>query len=123
MVGFYVFWGGRMKKLATAIAAIALLGTPAFAADMAVKAPPPAPAPVYNWTGWYIGINVGGTWSDGGISTSSNNLQFCSVAQGCGGGLESALAAAQGATGVFSGNMAGFIGGVQVGYNWQFATI
>jgi len=41
-----------MKRLATAIAAIALIGTPAFAADMAVKAPPPAPAPVYDWTGF-----------------------------------------------------------------------
>jgi hypothetical protein len=36
--------GAVMKKLATAIAAVALIGTPAFAADMAVKAPPPAPA-------------------------------------------------------------------------------
>jgi outer membrane immunogenic protein len=35
----------------------------AFAADMAVKAPPsPPPAPVYSWTGWYIGGNVGGGW-------------------------------------------------------------
>jgi len=31
-----------MKKLATAIAAIALIGTPAFVVDMAVKGPPPA---------------------------------------------------------------------------------
>jgi hypothetical protein len=30
-----------MKKLATAIATVALIGAPAFAADMAVKAPPP----------------------------------------------------------------------------------
>ena len=51
-----------MKKLATAIAAIALIGTPAFAADMAVKAPPPAPAPVHSWTGWYVGGNVGYSW-------------------------------------------------------------
>jgi outer membrane immunogenic protein len=56
-----------MKKLATAIAAVALVGTPAFAADMVVKArppapapPPPAPAPV--WTGWYVGLNAG--WVD-----------------------------------------------------------
>jgi len=35
----------------------------AFAADLArktVKAPPPPPpAPVYNWTGWYVGLNAG----------------------------------------------------------------
>jgi opacity protein-like surface antigen len=66
-----------MKKLATAIAAIALIGTPAFAADMAVKmpvkAPPPAPAPVYSWTGFYIGGNAG--WvreRDSGISDFIN---------------------------------------------------
>jgi outer membrane immunogenic protein len=43
-----------MKRLSTVGAAIALIGTPAFAADMAVKAPPPPPAPVYSWTGWYV---------------------------------------------------------------------
>ena len=56
-----------MKRLATAIAAIALIGTPAVAADLArkmpVKAPPPPPpAPVYSWTGCYIGGNVGPGW-------------------------------------------------------------
>jgi outer membrane immunogenic protein len=35
----------------------------AFAADMAVKAPPaPAAAPVYNWTGWYVGVNAGASF-------------------------------------------------------------
>ena len=50
-----------MKKLATyAFAVTGLLGTPAFAADMAPPpAPPPEPAPVYNWAGWYAGLNVG----------------------------------------------------------------
>ncbi len=42
-----------MKLLATAIAVAGLVGTPAFAADMAVKAPPPLPEPVYSWTGFY----------------------------------------------------------------------
>jgi len=44
-------------------AVAALIGAPAFAADMAVKAPPPAPAPVYSWTGWYVGLNAGYTWN------------------------------------------------------------
>jgi outer membrane immunogenic protein len=36
----------------------------AFAADLAVRAPlPPPPAPIYDWTGFYVGGNVGGTWS------------------------------------------------------------
>jgi opacity protein-like surface antigen len=60
-----------MKKPATAIAAIALIGTPAFAADMAVKAPPPPPAPVYSWTGWYVGGNIG--YSRGKADTDFNS--------------------------------------------------
>jgi outer membrane immunogenic protein len=43
-----MFAGAIMKKIAITIAGFAaLIGTPAFAADMAVKAPPPAPAAVY----------------------------------------------------------------------------
>src|SRR5215467_3338720 len=34
----------------------------ASAADLPLKAPP-APAPVYyNWTGFYLGVNLGGSW-------------------------------------------------------------
>jgi outer membrane immunogenic protein len=37
----------------------------ALAADMAVKAPPPqpAPTPVFNWTGLYIGGHIGELWA------------------------------------------------------------
>jgi outer membrane immunogenic protein len=109
-----------MKKLPTLIAAIALIGTPAFAADMAVKAPPPAPMPApISWTGWYAGINAGGSWSDNSINVNTSNMQCF------GGSAPSAscilgTAAAQGATGPLSGRGAGFIGGGQFGYNWQF---
>lgn len=51
-----------MRIALAGIAAIAaLFGTPALAADMPVKAPP-APPPAYNWTGCYVGGNVGGAW-------------------------------------------------------------
>jgi len=42
----------------------------AQAADMAVKAPPPPPAPVTNWSGFYLGINGG--W--GGGNTDHTDL-------------------------------------------------
>jgi outer membrane immunogenic protein len=40
--------------------ALAAAGGCAYAADMPVKAP--VVAPVYSWTGFYIGANVGGGW-------------------------------------------------------------
>ena len=47
-----------------------LLGSfAAHAADLAVKAAPPVPAPVYNWTGLYIGVN--GAWGAGANRTHS----------------------------------------------------
>ncbi len=53
-----------MKKLLIAAAAtVALASVPAMAADMAVKAAPKAPAPVYSWTGCYFGGEFGVGWS------------------------------------------------------------
>jgi outer membrane immunogenic protein len=104
-----------MKKLTTAIAAIALIGTPAFAADIPVKAPyAPAPA-VYNWTGWYVGVNAGA--SMGEAKTDFNIAPFT---QGVVGG--------HGETSPnfpFSDTTSpdGFIGGGQIGYNWQVSPI
>jgi len=61
--------GSAMNKLGIAVAAAALsIGTSARAADMAVKAPPLPPAPVYSWTGWYVGLNAGYSWMDPAIS-------------------------------------------------------
>ena len=65
-----VRFGGCHEEALTAISVAALIGTPAFAADMAVKAPPPAPAPVYSWTGWYVGVNAGASF--GNVKTDFN---------------------------------------------------
>jgi outer membrane immunogenic protein len=48
-----------MMRSIVALAFSAALANTAVAADMPVKAPPPAPAPVYLWTGCYIGGNLG----------------------------------------------------------------
>jgi outer membrane immunogenic protein len=53
-----------MKKLLLVAAAAGLWGAPALAADMPVKAAPyAAPAPLFNWTGCYVGGNAGYGWS------------------------------------------------------------
>jgi outer membrane immunogenic protein len=64
-----------MNRLATCVAVIAalIIGAPAFAADMAVKAPPP-PLPVaapWSWAGFYGGVSVGARIADNDW-TSSN---------------------------------------------------
>ncbi len=54
-----------MKKLAIALTAIAAFTAPAFAADLAPRAPIyQPPVPVYNWTGfWISGGGGGGLWN------------------------------------------------------------
>ena len=97
-----------MKKLAIVIAAIALIGTPAFAADMAVKAPPPPPAPVYSWTGFYIGANIGGGWGRQSVDYAPNDP------------MAGLLFLSGGGPPPVSFTSSGVIGGIQVGYNLQF---
>jgi outer membrane immunogenic protein len=90
------------------IAVIALIGTPAFAADMAVKAPPapvPASAPS-SWTGFYIGGDLGAAWT-------SNTGTWT--------GLPSpAVFGEQPNVGKNDGSS--FLGGFHAGYNYQFAS-
>jgi len=60
-----VHGGDQMKKLLVAgIAAAAFCGAPALAADMPVKGPvyKAAPAALYDWSGWYVGGNLGYGW-------------------------------------------------------------
>ena len=89
-----------MKKLLIAGAALtALIGTPALAADMALKAPPP-PAPVLSWTGGYVGLNGGYGWG----RWNSNSI---------------AAIFPDGVTTNADPNVQGWFGGVTAGYNWQ----
>jgi len=85
------------------------------------QAPPPAPAPVYNWTGWYAGINFGGGWGTSNNATTTvtpfdDLAQFFPRATPSG-----SLAGAN--SGTASLNQSGPIGGVQIGYNWQFSPL
>src|SRR3954447_10554905 len=87
-----------MKKfLLTTVALVALGATvPALAADLGARTYTKAPAyaqPIYNWTGFYIGGHIGGAW-DG-------NRGFAGTLN--------------------SGNDGRFLGGLQVGADYQFA--
>jgi outer membrane immunogenic protein len=95
---------------------IALLASPVMAADMPVKTslPPPA-APAFSWTGVYFGLNAGWLGANNslvnqatpGVDPNVNPQELAALA-----GL---------ATGDFSlGNKSGFIGGAEIGYNYQF---
>jgi outer membrane immunogenic protein len=89
-----------MKKLLIVSAALAaLIGSPALAADMPVKAPPaPVVAPA-SWTGFYIGVQGGGGWDHASQSYIDTSTVFSSVPMGA--------------------NGSGGLGGVLIGYNWQ----
>ena len=102
-----------MKKFAFAGAAIigVALSAPALAADMAVKAAP-MKAPVVvgtSWTGCYIGGNLGGAWARSHWVYQNVNPY-------------SALSPAGPITATDNDfTMSGWIGGAQVGCNYEFA--
>jgi outer membrane immunogenic protein len=89
-----------MKKFLLGTVALVALGAtvPALAADLAArpytKAPPAYVQPIYNWTGFYIGGHVGGAFS--------GNDNFNGVVTG-------------------NNNNGRFLGGLQVGADYQFA--
>ncbi len=64
-----------MKRLLIATTALtALAVTAAVAADLpAQRMPAKAPVmmPAYNWTGFYLGVNLGGAWTDTAITDIS----------------------------------------------------
>ncbi len=100
-----------MKKAALGIIAIAMLiGTPALAADMAVKAPPAAPAP-WSWAGFYFGGNIGGKWAD------TSGSAFMGGATGFG------ITTPAGTLPLSAATTGTFMGGGQLGYNWQVGAV
>src|SRR5476649_1175947 len=72
-----------MKKFLLGTVALVALGAtvPALAADLGARAPynkaPAYAAPIYNWTGFYIGGHVGGAFNSNnnfnGLVTGNNN--------------------------------------------------
>jgi len=114
-----------MKKHFTWIFASALvlgsLGS-AFAADMPLKAAPPPVVPILNWTGWYVGVNAGGYTQDNRFSSTAAAGPCSAALGGCTVVPNYSTLMATAATFVSGGGNSGnggFIGGAQIGYNWQ----
>jgi outer membrane immunogenic protein len=74
-----------VKKLVLAVSALALSAVSASAADLAARPytkAPPAPL-VYDWSGFYIGVNGGGGWAhDCFADATSGFSDGCSTASG-----------------------------------------
>ena len=89
------------RALLIALGLVTLAALPASAADLGrrlpTKAPPMAAEPVWNWTGFYIGVNGGAGWA--------RSEHFTNLAS----------------TGLFN-QSGGMVGGT-VGYNWQAGNI
>ena len=87
-----------MKRILLAALAMTALGSAsALAADLPQRPEYKAPmmvAPVANWTGCYIGGNIGGAFGDGSASTTGGQV---------------------------SGDNSGFAGGGQIGCDYQFS--
>jgi outer membrane immunogenic protein len=81
------------QKLCVAFAAVAALAGSANAADMYTKARPAPLVEMYNWTGFYVGGEIGYMSGD--------------LVSNCPGGICAAR------------SVDSVVGGVQAGYNWQ----
>jgi outer membrane immunogenic protein len=85
-----------IRKFTLATALLLTASASAFAADLPSKRPPPvyAPIPIFTWTGFYVGADIGYAW-----------------------GYNNYLVGAAAAPGFNKPN--GEIGGLHVGYNYQ----
>src|SRR5664279_800008 len=100
------------RILLSSAGALALTGA-AFAADLPSRAPPPVyvpPPPLFSWTGFYAGLNAGYHWGGSSYSFIGTDTD--------GAGLGTALGAGAILSPAAHGSN-GFIGGGQIGYNYQ----
>lgn len=100
-------------RLLVSATSLLLAASAANAADLAVRSvtkAPPMAAQLYDWTGFYLGGDIGGL-----SRTTRGTSNFFQVEDGDGGGLgQNPQRQSPSASGV--------IGGVHLGYNWQLAS-
>ena len=93
-----------MQRISLALAT-ACMASIASAANLPVKAPVQAPAPVYSWTGFYVGGDVGALWTraNGRWDPLPTVIDFGAFP----------------ITGDL--NKTAFVAGLHAGYNWQLS--
>jgi outer membrane immunogenic protein len=96
-----------LRSLGWVIALLLSLGSldSANAADMPVKAPPLV-VPVFNWTGFYVGLHGGGAWYDKDWSAPATALNIAGGCPGC-------------PRAVSSNSASSWLAGGQAGFNYQ----
>jgi outer membrane immunogenic protein len=100
------------------VGAVALAGS-ALAADLPSRAPPPVylpPAPIFTWTGIYLGGQIGYAWTNYNTAVYANGYCATCVFVGQEGGIPGYIYDSF----PIGGNASGVIGGAHVGYNLQF---
>jgi outer membrane immunogenic protein len=89
----------KLLRATALVSSLLALSVVAKAADLGVRPLPPQPpvpyVPPFSWTGFYVGGNIGGAWSQGTVTDSFNNLTFSNGSNGA------------------------FIGGGEIGGNYQ----
>jgi outer membrane immunogenic protein len=100
-----------MKRILGTLILTAALTAPGFAADLAARSYTKAPAlaAVSNWSGFYIGGNLGYGWGDGNTDGS-----FLAPSADVSGGINDTSLGAR---------SKGVTGGAQAGYNWQIGSL
>src|SRR3954465_13557702 len=103
-------------KIVAALFSVALSASAASASDLAARPYTKAPmmAPVYNWTGFYVGLNAGGAWSESNATTSP-------VFAPPFGYFAASSVTSNGTVGNQNLNQSSFTGGLTAGYNWQIS--
>ena len=105
-----------MKKILLSSVAALAVSSSAFAADLPNRKMAPAPepmyaAPIFTWTGFYIGANAGAAFNgkNGGFTTSGFGA--------------AAIPNAYYGTAFGGGDDTRFTGGAQAGFNWQSGSV
>jgi outer membrane immunogenic protein len=91
--------GIDMKTIIATTCAMGMLTGMAFASDLPMRPVPVVKPPAFSWAGFYIGVNAGLGWANSGAI----NITDPRVGQ----------------VNMNTVGKTGFVGGGQIGYNWQ----